>query len=381
MNFGLNDNGFTRMRYVDILESLQTNARGIFGNNINVNTNSPLGMFLKIVAFGLGGIWALAEKVYYSAFKDTATGYELDNIGQYIGISRKPAGYSSGIVTFHGIAGTIIPVNFVIACNDIQFWTTQPSTIGGTGNIDVNIKCIELGTIGNVAAATITNIVNPLLGVTSVTNALNLTGGVEVETDTDFRIRYDNSVSLGGSSTTASIESELLAIPDVLSANVTDNDTNAIVNGVPAKSVASFVYGGTDSEIAGAIFKTKAGGIQAFGATTVIVTDSKGYTHNIGFTRATEIPIYVKITLTKDLTLYPSTGNATIQTDIINYIGLLGLGGDVTFTKIIGICHNVIGVIDTVVTLSVDNITFSAANVIIAPSSVAKTDVLKVVIS
>ncbi|MBK5244283.1 MAG: baseplate J/gp47 family protein [Eubacteriaceae bacterium] len=381
MNFGLNDNGFTRMRYIDILESMQMNAKGIFGSDVNLNTNSPLGMFLKVVAFGLARIWSLAETVYYSAFKDTATGFALDNTGQYIGIRRKPADYSTGIVTFNGTPGTIIPVNFVIACNDIQFWTLQPATIGGTGNIDVNIKCIELGTLGNVTAGTITTIVNPLTGVTSVTNALSFTGGEEVETDTDFRTRYDNSIAMGGSSTTASIEASLLTLDDVIDADVTENDTLTVVDGIPPKSISTFIYGGTDADISQAIFETKAGGIQAFGVTTTVVTDSKGNPHDIGFTRATEVETYINIVLTKDALLYPSDGDVTIQTAVIDYIMALGLGDDVTFTKIIGFCHKVTGVIDVVVTTSTDNITFSAANVSIDTKSVAKTDSAKVVIS
>lgn len=380
-NFGLNDNGFTRMRYVDILESLQTNTKGIFGSDVNLNTNSPLGMILKVFAFGLTPLHNLAEKVYYSAFKDTATGMELDNTGQYIGISRKPADYATGIATFSGISGTVIPVNFVIACNNIQFWTLQPATIGGTGSIDVNIKCIELGLVGNVTPGTITTIVNPLTGVNSVTNALATIGGEEVETDTDFRARYDKSIAMGGSSTAASIEASLLALDDVVDAEVTENDTVTVVNGIPPKAISSFVYGGTDADISKAIFETKAGGVQAFGTTTVVVTDSKGKPHNIGFTRATEVPVYVHVTLTKDSTLYPSNGDTTIKTAIVDYISALGLGDDVTFTKIIGFCHKVAGVIDTVVTLSTNNTTFTAANVIINATSVAKTDVAKVVIS
>lgn len=380
MNFGLNDNGFTRMRYIDILESMQTNAKGIFGSDVNLNTNSPLGMFLKVVAFGLASIWSLAEAVYYSAFKDTATGFSLDNTGQYIGIKRKPADYSTGIVTFTGTPDTIIPVNFVIACNDIQFWTLQPATIGGTGNIDVNIKCIEVGIVGNVTAETITTIVNPLTGITSVINTLAFTGGEEVETDTDFRTRYDKSIAMGGSSTTASIEASLLTLDDVIDADVTENDTVTEINGLPPKSINAFIYGGTDADISQAIFETKAGGVQAFGVTTIVVTDSKGNPHDIGFTRATEVETYVNIVLTKDALLYPSDGDATIQTAVIDYIMALGLGDDVTFTKIIGFCHKVTGVIDTVVTLSTDNITFTAENITIDGTAVAKTDVEKVVI-
>jgi hypothetical protein len=164
----------------------------------------------------------------------------------------------------------------------------------------------------------------------------------------------------------------------------------ATVDGVPAKAFESTVYGGIDADIADAIYRTKAAGIQAFGDTIVPITDDYGQVHNIGFSRVSEITIYVNVTLTTDDD-FPIDGLTTIETNIIKYIGGtdadstkyygLGLGDDVVYTKIIGICHSVAGVTDVSVTLSTDNITFTAANVAIATGEVAVTDYAKVVIA
>lgn len=389
--FGLTEKGFKRKRYIDILESLQANAKSIFGRDINVNTNSPLGMMLKVIAFEMADEWQQMENTYYSGYKDTATGYQVDAVGQYIGAKRKGATYATGIETFVGTPGTVIPANYVVAFGNVNFWTLQQATIGGTGNIDVNIQCIEVGSSGNVAAGKITKIVSALSGVTSVTNALETSGGKEVEDTTTFKARYDDSIAGGGSSTAASVEAALLAIPTVTDAKVTENDTVATVNGIPPKCLSSFVYGGSDTEVANAIYKSKGGGIQAFGATYVGVTDSKGITHQMGFTRATEVPVYIHITLTKDTELYPANGDASIKTAIIEYIGGLdadsteyngmGLGADVIYTKLIGLCHKVSGVTDVTVTVSTDNATFTSANIVIGANSVAMTDYNKVVIA
>lgn len=390
-DFGLTEKGFKRKRQIDILESLQSNAKGVFGSDVNVNVNSPLGMILMIVSFEMGIAWQEAENVYYSAYKDTAEGYQLDNVGQYISISRKAAGYAKGIATLTGVPGTLIPDSFVIACNNVQFWTLQQATIGGTGVIDVNIQAIDVGVSGNVAAGTITTIVNSMAGVTSVTNALDTYGGSAVEAPTAFRTRYDKSIAMGGSSTPPSIQAALINLDNVIDADVTENDTVATVNGIPPKCVSCFVYGGADAEIAKTILETKSGGIQAFGTTVIPVTDSNGEIHQVGFTRATEVPVYVRVTLTKDASIYPIDGDAVIQTAIVSYIGGadadgavypgLGLEKDVIFTKIIGLCHKVSGVTDVVVTLSTDNTTFTEANINIGTYSVAITDYVKVVIS
>jgi uncharacterized phage protein gp47/JayE len=389
--FGLNKDGFNRMRYADIIAEMNSRARSVFGSDVNLSEYSPLGMFFKVVAFSMAVIWQLAEYVYYGAYKDTAEGYQLDGVCQYIGITRKPASYATGTVTFTGTEGTVIPLQFLVSTGTYQFWTQQIATIPVGGTVDVPIRAIELGNTSNVLASTITTIVNPLRGVTAVTNTLGTTGGADVETDEALRARYNESISLGGASTTSAIEAELLQVQNVVAAVVTENVTMATVDGIPAKAFEAMVYGGTNSDIADAIYRTKAAGIQAFGDITVPITDDNGQVHNIGFSRVAEVPVYVHVTLTTDSELFPVAGMTTIETNIIKYIGGtdadttkyygLGLGDDVVYTKIIGICHSVAGVTDVTVTLSTDNITFTAANVAIATGEVAVTDYNKVVIS
>jgi uncharacterized phage protein gp47/JayE len=389
--FGLNKDGFNRMRYADIIAEMNSRAKSVFGSDVNLSEYSPLGMFFKVVAFSMAIIWQLAEYVYYGAYKDTAEGYQLDGVCQYIGITRKPASYATGTVTFTGTEGTVIPLQFLVSTGTYQFWTQQIATIPVGGTVDVPIRAIELGNTSNVLASTITTIVNPLRGVTAVTNTLGTTGGADVETDEALRARYNESISLGGASTTSAIEAELLQVQNVVAAVVTENVTMATVDGIPAKAFEAMVYGGTNSDIADAIYRTKAAGIQAFGDITVPITDDNGQVHNIGFSRVAEVPVYVHVTLTTDAELFPVAGMTTIETNIIKYIGGtdtdttkyygLGLGDDVVYTKIIGICHSVAGVTDVTVTLSTDNITFTAANVAIATGEVAVTDYNKVVIS
>jgi uncharacterized phage protein gp47/JayE len=389
--FGLNKDGFNRMRYADIIAEINSRAKSVFGADVNLSEFSPLGMFFKVIAFSMAVIWQLAEYVYYGAYKDTAEGYQLDGVCQYIGITRKPASYATGTVTFTGTEGTVIPLQFLVSTGTYQFWTQQIVTIPAGGTVDVPIRALELGNTSNVLANTITTIVNPLTGVTAVTNSLGTTGGADVETDEALRARYDESISLGGASTTSAIEAELLQVQNVVAAVVTENVTMATVDRIPAKAFEAMVYGGTNSDIADAIYRTKAAGIQAFGDITIPITDDNGQVHSIGFSRVAEVPVYVHVTLTTDAELFPVNGMTTIETNIIKYIGGtdadttkyygLGLGDDVVYTKIIGICHSVAGVTDVTVTLSTDDITYTAANVAIATGQVAVTDYAKVVIT
>ena len=389
--FGLDSSGFRRKRYIDVFTTMQANAQGIFGANVNTSENSPLGMFMKVIAFAIGTLWQVAEDVYFSAYKDTATGIQLDRVCQYIGITRKPADRATGSVIFTGTAGTVIPANTIVKADEILFWTLTAVTVGVDGTVSANIMALEAGVIGNVQPGTINALFKTVSGVSAVINTLSTSGGDESESDDELRTRFDQSISAGGSSTTSSIEAHIYAVQDVIDVDVTENETMTTVDSVPPKAISCFVYGGVDADIAQAIFETKGAGIQAYGSTVVTVTDTKGIGHQIGFSRPTVIPIYVNVTLTKDVSIFPLNGATTIETAIIKYIGGLaadsveynglGVGDDVIYTKIIGLCHSVSGVTDVDVEISTDNVTFITDNIAITSKQVALTDVAKVVIT
>src|SRR5699024_2421374 len=145
----------------------------------------------------------LAEWVHNSRFFDTAEGVNLDRTAvNNIGIVRRPAEKSIGTATFEGDEGSVIPEGFIITTgDDIPFETTEESEIDGTGESEVPIQAIEPGTVGNVPAGTITEIINPIVGIDSVINQEGTTGGRDEETDEEFRARYILSVSRGGAST------------------------------------------------------------------------------------------------------------------------------------------------------------------------------------
>lgn len=186
------------------------------------------------------------------------------------------------------------------------------------------------------------------------------------------------------------MEASLLELSGVRDALVEVNETMNTVDGIPPKALAPTVFGGDNNEIAQAIFETKAGGIQSFGDIQVQVLDKRGNPHTIGFSRPTEIPIYVDISLTTNAN-FPADGATQIRTDVIEYIGGLdadgteynGLGQDedVIYTKIIGIVHDTPGVDDVTVQIGTDQAALAAANVPIATREVAVTDYNKVVVA
>src|SRR5690606_6834684 len=66
---------------------------------------------------------------------------------------------------------------------------TENGVINEQGEVTVSAVCTEAGTIGNVPAGTIVLMVEPVQGVTSVTNPEPFTGGTNIEEDDAFRER------------------------------------------------------------------------------------------------------------------------------------------------------------------------------------------------
>ena len=386
---GLDKNGFKRERYSEIEERTMNRARELFGDDINLGNRSPLGLFLRIVAWFQSQLWELAEKVYYSAFKNTAEGISLDNVGQYIGIKRKAALRASGEILVNGVDGTFIPIGFKVSSGEKVFETTTEGVIQG-GSIVLRATAINPGPDGNVPAGTINEIDNPIVGVDDVTNPEAFTGGRDAERDEMFRERYDRVISLGGASTISSIESSLLNEDDIIYAQVEENDSMSTIDGIPPKSIAPFVYGGEEQRIAEIIFNTKAGGIRSFGDIEKTVLDSRGNGHTIGFSRPDEVEIFINANLTTNVD-FPADGHEQIRTAILKYIGGvdedtteytgLGLGQDVIYTQLIGLCHTVGGVIDVDLEISTNGSEYIKSNIAIATREVSITRYDQVMIS
>ncbi len=351
--------GFQKKSRAEILEDMKARTRNLFGQDVNLAINSPIGIFIELFSWPLSLLWFTLEKIYNAFYIDTSTGQDLDNLAKNIGIKRTLAARAIGEIEFSGDEGTIIPLGFLIETDSdpfIQFETTEEVAIDSSGTAIAGIVAVEAGSIGNVTANTITEIVNPISGLDSTSNLESVQGGRDRETDTELRRRYKSSVSKPGGSTVDSIRAALLDMDDVRSALVIENDTMTDVDNIPPKAVESVVLGGLDDKIAETIFDSKAGGIEAYGETIVQVTDNAGYDHNVGFTRATVVNIYISLTVETDPNKFPLDGEFQIKDKIIEYIGgfdnseALRFGTDlnenVYYSKIIKAIHDVDGVVE-----------------------------------
>ena len=320
----LDEYGFKRPTYEEILSDLQNKTLEKLGYDVNISETGNIGKLLMIMAYMFDKAWQDMEGSYFSAFVSTAIGESLDRVGTLMGVTRELQQHAEVSVTFTGTVGTLIPTGFAVSTNDnLVFNTMSDATITSDGTVAVMAQCEDTGEIGNVGAGDITIIVNPVAEITSVTNYSPATGGKDKENDAEFRERMLEGLGTTKGSTIDAMLVEILALKGVMSVAIISNDTDETVGGRPAHSFEAFVYGGTQGEIANAIFEKKPIGIQSLGTLETSINDVAGNPHTIKFSRPTMKQVYVKATLTVSEN-FGTTDD--VRTAIIKYIG--GLDSD-----------------------------------------------------
>lgn len=331
--FGLDRYGFKRKKYTDIIESLQSRAVDTFGEGINLNDNSFLGMLIKVVAWAISLLWELAEKVYFNKYVDYAEGNNLDLATRNNGTTRRLSEKAKGIATFDGE----VPKGILVTINGVLFETIEEGT-------EVWIQALEGGIEGNISSG-ICEIVTPIPSVEGFT-ATTTEGGRNIETDAELRTRFFSSLASGGASTLDSIVAALLKTEGVMAANVEEIEEDGYYKGI-----RSVVLGGSNNNIAQTLLDYKAFGIKTIGSKSGTAAADNGDTFTLNFDYATEVTIDINITVTKDDS-YPSNGDQLVKEKVEEYINSLSMGEDVIYSKVIINAFGGIGVIDVDVTLN-----------------------------
>lgn len=165
--------------------------------------------------------------------------------------------------------------------------------------------------------------------------------------------------------------------------------STSVVFGRPGKSFEIVVQGGDDTAIAKAIYGAKPAGIQTYGNVTIDVTDAFGNLYPISFSRPTQVPIFVAITMVTDLLTNPTPkfnpgSIATIQSDIVAIGNAVPIGGLIVgfgSNGLIGAFNSVPGIISYTLFFGESPGPVSNANIQLEPEQIAEFQTFLVSIS
>lgn len=151
-------------------------------------------------------------------------------------------------------------------------------------------------------------IINNIAGFEAVTNLLEPIYGRKAETDIELRQSYIAKSALRSNTMIGSIAAELLNnVKNVETVSGYENDNNYVdERGLPPHSIEMIVEGGDSTEIAQAILRRKAGGIQTHGSIVVDVPGEYGDSIPIRFNRPEYLYTWLKVVLHGDVAKLPT---------------------------------------------------------------------------
>lgn len=307
----LSYSGLTTKTNLELVSELQTFIQTTYsqdGEEINFEVNSPDRQLTEILAEMGTVVRQLATDVYNSFDPTKCGGAVQDSRYQINYLTRKVGTYTqqniditvNQTVTLDGLDGAYNEADasaYTVSDNNGQLWYLIDTTTLYAGTTSCAFRAKEIGEIIPVIG-TITNQVTIVQGVTKVINDVGYTViGTEEESDADFRIRREQSVSLISGNNNDTILANILNLTGVTSANLYCNNTNSTdANGTPAHYIWLVVAGGANSDIANVLYENLSGA-GTRGSVTVPLLSASLQTVNINFDRPTIVPLYIKFDL------------------------------------------------------------------------------------
>lgn len=297
-------NGIVTQNLLEILEERENALKLVMGDDFVIDKTTPIGNMELADANNEVNIQSLiAWLIPNQLDANTATGIFLDAICEKNRIYRKQPQYTTLNFIINGTPNTQFYSGDIIVMDSltgIYYDLNNDVVIGSDGKVSAKFICESYGEY-YPSINSVLEIQTPVVGLDSVvvnTDNMNLVIGRLAETDDELRRRRQYSVGQTATTTMASMLASIYSLNGVLHATYFENDTESTdSHGVPMKSFEFIVDGGDEDEIADVIFLNKSIGSRAYGTTIKEKEDSEGNLYSIGYTKAEQINVGMKIDL------------------------------------------------------------------------------------
>lgn len=372
----LDANGLQTRTLTELKTELGDDLKLIYGNDINIDSNSPDGQTIGIFSQAGIDLREVLQQLNAGFDPDQAEGRILDQRVAINGIVR-----NAGTFTYQDIEiitdralnlvgldlqATELNPTGVYTVRDSEgnlFYLLTSQSIGGAGTYSYTFRAAEIGKV-EVLTNTINIIETVIPGVVSVNNPTAANSiGVNEETDYDLRIRRRASVALPALGYLDSIQAEIENLENVSEVVVLENDTGIVDgDGTPGHTIWVIVEGGDPNEIAEVLYKKKTAGAGMRGAQEVDVTRVDGG----NFKAKYDIPVSQDLYIQFTLTFSGSVDLAALKLSIVNNVSW-GIGADARSDTLIAYLNSVNkNYVITVMEVSTDGISWFE---VVSPSS------------
>lgn len=254
--------GITVDSYQTIYNRLSNQFKKIYGNDVNLDSDTPDGQLLALFAKEMETIHQSVSFIVQMLDPYQAMGQWLEQRALYAGIIRNTASYSyidSVIIT--GKPNTHIPLNTVLIDQNKHQWiVTEAITLNELGSGRTQLRSNELGNY-KVKINEMLQLSTIIIGIEKVIVNSESHGGSEEESDADLLKRFMLSHSINSNDERLGIKAALYNLPGVAKCEVYENYSHLTDDkGIPPHSINVVIAGGDDEEIAQTIARKKIGG-------------------------------------------------------------------------------------------------------------------------
>jgi len=369
--------------FTTLVQNMAATVQGGAAQLIDLTVGSVLRALLESCAsIALWMQWLILQ-VLSMTRASTSTGADLDTWMADFSFTRLPGAAAAGAITFArytiGIA-TTIPVGTVVSTSD---GTQSFAVIEDSGNpawngtngyflgaaiasFTVPAQAILAGSAGNVLPNTIQLLKTAITGVDTVANGQAFVGGLDAESDSAFRLRFQLYINSRSLATSSAVEFAVASLRQGLRYVVLEN-VDAHGQFSPG-NFCVFVDDGTGYP-PGVLIDDASSAVEAV--------------RPIGATYSVKAPDVVSVSVSMKL----ATSNAltatqvaeSVQQNIIGWVESLPIAGTLAISKIDAIAHNtdpsVVSVLGTTINGAAVDVTAPYNGVLVPVSVTVNADV------
>ncbi len=314
MALQFNDKGLEINTFRDLFQLLSDGYKGIYGQDIDLDQDSPDGQRVAIEAQARADIEAALQWLYSQMDPDFNTGDMQQIIAKLHGLYLRPGSRSQRDLKVTTDRPVLLYNGYRIRDQANQVWVIKQDVTVPSGTTIVTFFAQNFGKVTGLVTDSFTQL-TPEPGILNIVADAPAVVGRDEETPEQFRQRRNRSLENPATGSTGAIFAKVAQLPGVTDLNIDENDTKIDdeATGIPANSIWLVVEGGAISEIVEIMVKQKGGGTGTKGGITgryvETVVRPDGSTlqiaHDLHLDRPVYKPLHIKLKAKRKVTSEP----------------------------------------------------------------------------
>jgi uncharacterized phage protein gp47/JayE len=363
-----------------LVQSMAASVQASSARLVDLSVGSVLRAVLEANAGVALWMQHLVLRVLQATRAATSTGADLDSWMADFSLARLPAVPAAGVVTFsRAVPGlvAVIPVGTLVRTADgargftVRADATHPAfsaaaqayTLAADAlALDVPVLADQPGAGGNVLAGTVTQLASPVPGVDAVGNMAAMAGGLDAETDTAFRARFQDYLATRARATTRAVGYAIAQVQQGLSYVIAENTDAA---GAPR--LGHFTVTVDDG--------SGAPSAALLAAITAAVENVRPVGSGFTLRPPTLVPVTIAATLALAPGAVPASVAAAVRDAILAHVNALPIGAPLPLSRIAQLAHDADAAVWGVAAIALNG---AAADVVPAAHEVLKAGTVTV---